>query len=192
MKSFFRKVGSFFKKYLTIVIIAFIFLFLFICDKIPTNTGNKIIDNLKSIATSFTPTTDLFDDGSEVSFVSYFFGMHLAKSEEKAEFYHPTTQENMSSSDDFLAYNYDGVILSLSPGVVRAVGYTTNNEKYIEIEHFEGYVSRYVGLNTVGVTTGDKVNAKNPIGIVSSDRTVRIYLHKNNDIVKTSEIEWKD
>ena len=98
----------------------------------------------------------------------------------------------MSSSDDFLAYNYDGVILSLSPGVVRAVGYTTNNEKYIEIEHFEGYVSRYVGLNTVGVTSGDKVNAKNPIGIVSSDKTVRIYLHKNNDIVKTSEIEWKD
>ena len=84
MKSFVRKVGIFLKKYLTIVIIAFIFLFLFICDKIPTNTGNKIMDNLKSIATSFTPTTDLFDDGSEVSFVSYFFGMHLAKSEEKA------------------------------------------------------------------------------------------------------------
>ncbi len=192
MKSFFRKVGSFFKKYLTIVIIALIFLFLFICDKLPTNTGNMIMDNLKSIATSFTPTTDLFDDGSEVSFVSYFFGMHFNDETNKAEFYKPTSQENLSSSDEFLSYSYDGVISSISNGVVRAVGYTTNNEKYIEIEHFEGYVSRYVGLSTVGVTTGDKVGAKNAIGIVSSDRTLRIYLHKNNDIVKTSEIEWKD
>lgn len=192
MKSFFRKVGSFFKKYLTIVIIASIFLFLFICDKLPTNTGNMIMDNLKSIATSFTPTTDLFDDGSEVSFVSYFFGMHFNDETNKAEFYKPTSQENLSSSDEFLSYSYDGVISSISNGVVRAVGYTTNNEKYIEIEHFEGYVSRYVGLSTVGVTTGDKVGAKNAIGIVSSDRTLRIYLHKNNDIVKTSEIEWKD
>ena len=192
MKSFFRKVGSFFKKYLTIVIIALIFLFLFICDKLPTNTGNMVMDNLKTIATSFTPTTDLFDDGSEVSFVSYFFGMHFNDETNKAEFYKPTSQENLSSSDEFLSYSYDGVISSISNGVVRAVGYTTNNEKYIEIEHFEGYVSRYVGLSTVGVTTGDKVGAKNAIGIVSSDRTLRIYLHKNNDIVKTSEIEWKD
>lgn len=192
MKSFFRKVGSFFKKYLTIVIIALIFLFLFICDKLPTNTGNMVMDNLKTIATSFTPTTDLFDDGSEVSFVSYFFGMHFNDETNRAEFYKPTSQENLSSSDEFLSYSYDGVISSISNGVVRAVGYTTNNEKYIEIEHFEGYVSRYVGLSTVGVTTGDKVGAKNAIGIVSSDRTLRIYLHKNNDIVKTSEIEWKD
>ena len=150
------------------------------------------MDNLKSIATSFTPTTDLFDDGSEVSFVSYFFGMHFNDETNKAEFYKPTSQENLSSSDEFLSYSYDGVISSISNGVVRAVGYTTNNEKYIEIEHFEGYVSRYVGLSTVGVTTGDKVGAKNAIGIVSSDRTLRIYLHKNNDIVKTSEIAWKD
>ena len=192
MKSFFRKVGSFFKKYLTIVIITLIFIFLFVCDKLPTNTGNMIMDNLKSIATSFTPTTDLFDDGSEVSFVSYFFGMHFNDETNKAEFYKPTNQENLSSSDEFLSYSYDGVIFAISNGVVRAVGYTTNNEKYIEIEHFEGYVSRYVGLSTVGVTTGDKVGAKNAIGIVSSDRTLRIYLHKNNDIVKTSEIEWKD
>ena len=192
MKSFFRKVGSFFKKYLTIVIIALIFLFLFICDKLPTNTGNMVMDNLKTIATSFTPTTDLFDDGSEVSFVSYFFGMHFNDETNKAQFYKPTSQENLSSSDEFLSYSYDGVISSISNGVVRAVGYTTNNEKYIEIEHFEGYVSRYVGLSTVGVNTGDKVGAKNAIGIVSSDRTLRIYLHKNNDIVKTSEIEWKD
>ena len=143
MKSFFRKVGSFFKKYLTIVIIALIFLFLFICDKLPTNTGNMIMDNLKSIATSFTPTTDLFDDGSEVSFVSYFFGMHFNDETDKAEFYKPTSQENLSSSDEFLSYSYDGVISSISNGVVRAVGYTTNNEKYIEIEHFEGYVDFY-------------------------------------------------
>lgn len=68
----FKKSLLFVKKYLTIFIIAFIFLFLFACDNFGSQTGTFIIDNLKSIATNFTPTTDLFDDASEVSFVSYF------------------------------------------------------------------------------------------------------------------------
>ena len=71
MKKFFVKTANFLKKHLTILIILFIFLFLFICDNTSLKTGSMIINNLKSIATTFTPTTDLFDDGSEVSFVSY-------------------------------------------------------------------------------------------------------------------------
>ena len=55
---------GFFKKYLTIFIILLMFLVLVVCDKAGSKTGGMIMDNLKSIATSFTPTTDLFDDGS--------------------------------------------------------------------------------------------------------------------------------
>ena len=191
MKTFIKKIGTFFKKYLTLVIIAFIFMFLFLCDVTNLKAGSMIIDNLKSIATSFTPTTDLFDDGSEVSFVSYFFGMKAPNKEEKAEFYYPTNNENLSTTDEFLSYNYDGIITSVAKGVVIAVGYTTNNEKYIEIEHAQGYVSRYVGLYSLGVATGEGVNALNPIGILKSGQNLKIYIHKDNDLIKISEIEWK-
>lgn len=192
MKNFFKKMLNFVKKYLTIIIILFIFLFLFICDNSSLKAGNLIIDNLKSIATSFTPTTDLFDDGSEVSFVSYFFGMKVNKQDEKVEFYYPTKTQNTSSSDEFLVYKFDGLLTAVAKGEVCSVGYTKDNEKYIEIQHANNYVSRYVGLSNVGVTIGENVNAKNPIAMVSSKENIKVYIHQNGNIVKISEIQWKN
>ena len=192
MKKIFKNVFGFIKKYLTIFIILFIFLFLFICDNTSLKAGNLIINNLKSIATSFTPTTDLFDDGSEISFVSYFFGIKINKQEEKVDFYRPTQMQNISGSSEYLVYSFDGVIKSVAKGEVCSVGYTKDNEKYIEIEHSSGYVSRYVGLDNVGVSIGEKVNAKNPIGMVTSKEKVKVYIHQNGNIVKISDIQWKD
>lgn len=192
MKNFIKKSFNIIKKHLTIVIILFIFLFLYICDNSSIRAGNAIIDNLKSIATSFTPTTDLFDDGSEVSFVSYFFGMKVNKQEEKTEFHYPTTMQNNSNSEDYLLYNFNGILRSVANGSVCSVGYTKDNEKYIEIEHSNGYVSRYVGLNTIGVTMGENISSKNPIGMVSTKNSVKIYIHQNGNLIKISEIQWKN
>lgn len=181
----------FVKKYLTIFIIIFFFLFLFACDNFGSQTGSFIINNLKTIATSFTPTTDLFDDGSEVSFVSYFFGMNSKKEQKISGFYLPSSQQNLSTSDEMLSYKFDGTITSIASGVVCSVGYTTSSEKYIEIEHAEGYRSRYIGLTFVGVSTGESISAKKSIGLSSSQNTVRVYLFQNDNLVKISEIEWK-
>jgi len=192
MKKFFSNTLAFLKKYLTIIIIIFIFLFLFICDNSSLKVGNAIMNNLKSIATTFTPTTDLFDDGSDVSFVSYFFGMKANKKEENVTFYLPCKYENVSSSDEYLVYQTDDVILSVAKGEVISVGYTIDNEKYIEIQHSKGYVSRYVGLYNVGVTIGEKVNAQNLIGLGSNKSLVKVYIHQNGNIVKISDIKWKN
>ena len=192
MKKFFIKTFNFVKKHLTIFIILFIFLFLFVCDNSSLKAGNLIINNLKSIATSFTPTTDLFDDGSEISFVSYFFGMNVSKQEEKTEFYYPTTNQNISISEEYQVYNYEGVISSVANGTVSSVGYTKDNEKYIEITHSNGYISRYVGLTTVGVTIGENIKAKNPIGMVSTKSNLKVYIHQNGNIVKVSDIKWNN
>lgn len=192
MKNFFKKILNFVKKYLTIVIILFIFLFLYICDNSSFKAGNVLIDNLKSIATSFTPTTDLFDDGSEVSFVSYFFGMKVNKQDQKVDFYYPTKEQNISSSDEFLVYKYDGLLSAVANGEVCSVGYTKDNEKYIEVQHSNNYISRYVGLSNVGVTIGESVKAKNPIAMVSIKTSVKIYIHQNGNIVKISEVKWKN
>jgi len=191
MKRIFKNVTGFVKKHLTIFIILFIFLFLFICDNTSLKAGNLIINNLKSIATSFTPTTDLFDDGSEISFVSYFFGMKVEKKEEKVDFYYPTQMQNISSSEEYFVYSFDGILKSVAKGEVCSVGYTKDNEKYVEIEHSNGYISRYVGLETVGVSVGEKVKAKNAIGMISSKEKVKVYIHKNGNIVKISDIKWK-
>lgn len=192
MKSFFSKIGSFLKKYLTLVIITLIFLVLFICDNSSSRAGGVIMDNLKSIATSFTPTTDLFDDGSEVSFVSYFFGMKINKPNEKCTFVLPTKSENISTTDDYLCYNFSGLISSIAKGRVKAIGYTTAGEKYVEIEHNENYVSRYVGNFVLGVASGDYVNASSPILTLDGKNLIKIYIHKSENLVKTNEIEWKN
>ncbi len=192
MKNFIKKTFNFVKKYLTIIIILFIFLFLYICDNTSNKAGNVIINNLKSIATSFTPTTDLFDDGSEVSFVGYFFGMKANKQEEKTIFYLPSAMQNLSVSSDYLSYNFEGAISSVAKGEVISVGYSKDNLKYIEIQHSNGYVSLYVGLENIGVAIGAKVNAKNPIGLCSTKQNIKVYVHKNGNLIKPSEIEWKN
>lgn len=192
MKNLFKKFLTIIKKNLTIIIILFIFLFLYICDNSSLKVGNIIMDNLKSIATSFTPTTDLFDDGSEVSFVSYFFGMKVEAKEEKVDFYLPVQATNLSTNGEYLSYAYSGVINSVAKGEVVAVGYTKDGLKYIEIKHPNNYVSRYVGLQTVGVVTGEKIAENKPIGMSDSGQILKIYMHLNDNVVSVSEIEWKN
>ncbi len=183
-----KPVLHFVKKYITFILVFLIFLFLFVCDNV--FHGQWIINDLKTISTSFTPTTDLFDDGSEVSFVSYFFGMKNIKNDTKAVFYLPTDNPNISKSDEFLAYNYTGTIRCISDGVVSAIGFTTDLEKYIEIEHNEGYTSRYVGFSSFGIATGQMVGARCHIALCEEGEVYRVYLHKEGNLVKVSEIEW--
>ena len=180
------------KKHSTLLIILFIFLFLFACDHLGSKTGSAIIDDLRSIATTFTPTTDLFDDGSEVSFVSYFFGMNSTKNDTKIAFYHPTAYANTSTQDDYLLYDFTGTISSISTGRVRAVGYLPSGEKYIELEHQSGYVSRYVGVSTIGVSSGQSVSAQTPLGLCAMGNPCRVYLYQNGTLVKMSSVIWQD
>lgn len=192
MKAFFKKFLNVLKKNITLIIILFIFLFLYICDNSSLKVGNIIMDNLKSIATSFTPTTDLFDDGSEVSFVSYFFGMKVEAKEEKVDFYLPVNSTNLSTSGEYLSYAYTGVVNSVAKGEVISVGYTKDGLKYIEIKHPNNYVSRYVGLQTVGVVTGEKISENKPIGMSENNQNLKVYMHLNDNVINISEIEWKN
>jgi len=147
--------------------------------------------NLKSIATSFTPTTDLFDDGSEVSFVSYFFGMKIEPKEENLDFYYPVSSNNLSTSGDYFSYSYTGVVNSIAKGEVLSVGYTKDGLKYIEIKHPNGYVSKYVGLDTIGVATGEIVKENKPIGMSKLNQNLKVYVFLNENSVSLSEIKWK-
>lgn len=186
MKKFFK----FIKSNLTLFIICLIFLFLFVCDATSLRVGNIIMTHLKSVATSFTPTTDLFDDGSEVSFVSYFFGITSVKKETTTNFYKPTSLQEMPSSEDYLLYNFDGVLCSVANGRVSAVGYTKDNEKYVEIEHSNGYISRYIGVQSVGVTTGERINALNPIATITSRNQAKVLIQQNGNLIKPNTIKW--
>ena len=187
-----RKFFSFIKKYFVIFCVALIFLFMFFCDNVGGTFGKNLMDNLRSVANTFTPTTDLFDDGSEVSFVSYLFGFQNQTKQEKAVFSYPTNQPNTSNTDECLSYKYTGVVCAISDGKVFATGYNQNGEKYVEIEHNEGYTSKYVGLEYVGTSTGAKVRRGNGIGVSSKDHAYKVYIFKNSTIVKTSEILWQN
>ena len=180
------------KRYSVLLIILFIFLFLFACDHLGTKTGSAIIEDLRSVATTFTPTTDLFDDGSEVSFVSYFFGMNSSKKNTKILFYRPTTSVDISQTEDHLLFDFYGTISSIASGTVSKIGYSPSGEKYIEVEHALGYTSKYVGVQTIGVTSGQSVSAGSPIAVIQNGIPCKVYLYQNGNLIKTSQIVWQD
>lgn len=180
------------KKYSVLLIVLFIFLFLFACDHFGTRTGSAIIEDLRSIATTFTPTTDLFDDGSEVSFVSYLFGMNSVRKDAKIAFYHPTSNIDISSTDDCLMYDFSGTIASISSGIVSAVGYSPDGEKYVEIEHAQGYKSCYMGLSTIGVSSGQSIEAHSPVALCAQGEKCKVYLYQNGNLVKMSQVVWQN
>lgn len=191
MKKFFKKIFNFTKKYLTIVIIAFLFIFLFICNNTSFKLGNELMDNLKSIATSFTPTTDLFDDGSEVSFVSYFFGMKAKVNKVKeTTYYYPVISQNLSTDNNYLLFNNSGIVYSMAEGKVKNVGFNNSNEKYVEIEQIDGRISKFEGLETVGVAIGDYILANKPIGLSTVKSYLKVQILENNNTINISEIEW--
>ena len=134
------------------------------------------MDNLKSIATTFTPTTDLFDDGSEVSFVSYFFGMKIEPKDEYVDFYYPVSSNNLSVSGEYFSFSHTGVVNSIAKGEVVSIGYTKDGLKYIEIKHPNGYLSKYVGLDIVGVTSGEKIYQNKPIGMSKASQNLKVYV----------------
>ena len=191
-KNLAKKMLNFAKKHLLVLCVGSVFLFMFFCDNFGGSIGKNLMDNLRAVSTSFTPTTDLFDDGSEVSFVSYLFGFSTYQKKESASFSLPTNQENISLSDDYLSYKYSGIIKSISDGKILATGYTQNGEKYVEIEHNEGYSSRYVGLEYIGASTGANLRRGNGVGMCSKEHICKVYIYKNSSIVKTSEILWQD
>ena len=190
MKNFLTATYRFIKRNMTIIIILFIFLFLYICDNASIKAGNVIIQNLKSIATSFTPTTDLFDDGSEISFVSYFFGMQSSQKQNKETvFCLPNNMiENYDENKNFVVVS--GIVESLCAGRVAEVGYNEKGEKYIKLEHTNGYFTKYVGLTNIGVSMGEYVSISSPIGI--SEGKAFLYIENKNDLLKMGNVTWKN
>ena len=191
MRNFLKKTINFTKKYLTIIIVAFLFIFLFICNNTAFKLGNELMDNLKSVATSFTPTTDLFDDGSEVSFVSYFFGMKAKSNNSKeVKYFYPITAQNLSTNNNYLLFNSSGIVRAIAEGKVKNVGYNSANEKYVEIQQIDGKTCKIEGLETIGVAMGDYILANKPIGLSNLKSYLKISLFENNNLIDISEIEW--
>ena len=134
----------------------------------------------------------MFDDGSEISFVSYFFGMNVSEKDTTPNFVYPNYQKVEVIEDKKFIISSTNIINAICSGKVIAVGFTEANQKYIEIEHSNGYVSKYVGLSSIGVTIGDYALANKPIGLVSIQNRVEITITKNNVDTRISEIKWND
>ena len=102
------------------------------------------------------------------------------------------SSQNLSTNNDYLLFNYDGLVNSVCEGRVKNVEYNLNNEKCVEIESLDGKVCRFEGLQTVGVLIGDYVLAQKPIGFASSKNYLKLSILENNICVCISEIKWKN
>ena len=188
MKKVFNKILTFIKTNITTVIIIFLFVFLIVVDNLKTPLTNDIINNFRVVASSFSPKTGIFSDDSEISYVSYVF--NFLNPGKEISFNKPTTISAKRETEYELSYDYSGIVFAASSGVVKSVGYV-GEDKYIEISHSEGYVTKYVGIETFGVCANEVVNSKQAIGVVKKGNEWTFSIFKENTKFKISEVKWE-
>ena len=182
------KFFGFLKTNITIVIIVFLFAFLIVVDNIKTQIANDIINNFKVVASSFSPKTGIFSDNDDISYVSYVF--NILSPTKEISFVKPSKNPSMYEGEYEIVYNYTGLIFSSSDGIVKSVGFV-EDEKYIEIVHSNGYTTKYIGVETLGVCANEQVKKNQALAMLKEDRECRFILFKDNQKIKIGEVKWE-
>lgn len=183
------------KKYFSLILAVVVLCTLMILDRVSSDGSLGIISSIKYITSSFTPTSDIFDEENNISFVSYILGFWYLDSNSKVEdtvFCTPTINEPINKTDEYLEYNFAGLIYATAEGVVSAVGFNQDGVKYIKISHANGYDSIYEGINFLGVAAGEKVKQGSAIASVSTLLNLKFYVTQNGNIVKREHIKWQE
>ena len=188
MKNCLKKVLLFLKANITTIIILFLFLFLYVVDNIKTPLATGIMDNFKVVASSFSPKTGIFSDNDDISYVSYVF--NILSPTKEISFVKPSKNPSMYEGEYEIVYNYTGLIFSSSDGIVKSVGFV-EDEKYIEIAHANGYISKYIGVETLGVCANEQVKKNQALAMLKEDRECRFILFKDNQKIKIGEVKWE-
>ena len=188
MKKVLNKIVDFIKTNFALVIIAFLFLFLFVLDNVNLPIANNIINDFKVVATSFSPKTGIFDEDGEISYVSYVF--NILNPNKEISFIKPTSNPEVLSDEFSLSYDYSGLVFSSLSGVVKTVGFS-DNKKFIEISHGEGFVTRYEGVDILGVCKNETLKTNQAIATVKEGEVWKFSVFKNNELLKISEVKWE-
>ena len=73
---------------------------------------------------------------------------------------------------------YGQKVLATAPGRVVAAGYVGSYGNMVEVDHGDGYATRYAHLSAVSVREGDDVTAGTPLGrLGSTGRSTGPHLH---------------
>ena len=187
MKKFAKTIFKWLKTNVALIIVALIFLVLFIFDTCKVSFASGIINNFKAVSSTFTPTGELFENGGEISYVSYVFNMFTTQKD--VTFSLPTTQIENDRTDHTLTYSYGGLIFSSAKGIVKSVG-IRNDKKYIEIAHENGFVSVYEGVETLGVCANENIGQNCAIGMCLQGQEWSFCITKNGEKIKLDEVEW--
>ncbi len=158
----------------TAVITLLVFALLIGLACVNTTFTNEVLTTFNAITQVGKPTADLFDENSNVFFVSFFNSVNLG-SHVPEKFILPFTPQTVDSNGVIANFTSVGSIVSCGArGIVKNVC-LENNIKVVYIEHAGNLVSRYENLEYVGVAVGQLINEKATIGSV-----------RNSDILKLS------
>jgi len=188
MKNLLNKIFCFMKTNFAIIIIAFLFLFLFVLDNINLPIANNIINDFKVVATSFSPKTGIFSEDGEISYVSYVF--NILNPDKEISFIKPTLNPEIANDNFSLSYDYSGLVFSSCSGIVKSVGFY-DDKKFIEISHGEGFVTRYEGVDILGVCKNETLKTNQAIASVKKGQIWKFLVFKNNELIKISEVKWE-
>lgn len=161
-----------------IVLICFNTLFIF--DLLNTSFTNRILYVVEQMF-SAKPTTELFDDNSEVFFVAWLLNLAPEINADELSFVKPMNDAVVTSSNNvyYINGNQNVVYASESGKVVNIE--VVNNIKSIYIEHGGGYVSKYSNIDYTGVIMGQIVDKSQPIASISETKNLIFTITIDNE-----------
>ncbi|MBR2468239.1 MAG: hypothetical protein IKB42_04285 [Clostridia bacterium] len=150
----------------------------------------------KVCAHIYNPISSLYNENSSIVFAS-----NIVKNvdKNKLKFITPIKCSEIKIEDGVISYTIDSSIMVVSPedGVVTAVGYLPNGEKYIEISHSLGVKSRIENIYLTGVVSGQVVRKGADIATTKLNEIVTFSIYDNGQIVSNiildkNQIIWQN
>lgn len=166
----------------TLLLSVICFVTLFGLRVINTDFTNNLLETFNSISQVGKPTAELFDENSNVFFVSFFNSINLGAKIPQS-FKLPVVCEKYECNGTNAVFTpANKVVVSGYDGQVKKIA-VENEKKVVYIEHSGGLISRYENFNYVGVITGQIVKQGGTIGsIADGEKLTLSFTLKNNSI----------
>lgn len=178
MKAFFRNLKKLINKKYTLIIVGLFSVTCFIVYD--CFSGFKLRDLIKN--------NSYFDPGGELEFV---LNLNDTTSFINLPFIYPCENINMSSNNYYLEYKYNGIVMATNDGTVKFIGLNTYGQKCLWIAHGQGYITKYEGLEYIGVGNDENVKRGMVIATTNEQTLLKIYILKNNELLSIEDIEWQ-
>lgn len=147
------------------------------------NNANSWYDSVQSV---YNPTSQLYNNESEVVFTS---NSNILVS--SGSFDLPVVSGEITVSDNKIHVVPNGniIVSTPCPGVVEETGVTNDGKKYIKIKHTTKIYSIIENVETIAVSKGQILKRGDKIATASENKPLVISVYKNKKLIENLRVE---